>query len=164
MINFKTGDILSDQSEAIVNTVNCVGVMGKGIALQFKKRFPNNYTDYKIACDRGAVKPGQMFVHETDKLNPRYIFNFPTKRHWKMQSRIEDIESGMISLVAEIKRLNISSIAIPALGCGLGGLNWNEVLSIIQRHLNELPNLNVIIYEPSRTTNTKSQPHNRNAQ
>ena len=160
MINFKTGDILSEQADALVNTVNCVGVMGRGVALQFKKHFPNNYTDYKTACDREDIKPGQIFVHETGELYPRYIFNFPTKRHWKGKSKIEDIESGMISLVAEIKRLNISSIAIPALGSGLGGLNWNDVLPIIEKHLSELSNLDVAVYEPNCATDAKSQPRN----
>ena len=160
MISLKTGDILSEQADALVNTVNCVGVMGRGVALQFKKHFPNNYKDYKTACNREAVKPGQIFVHETGKLYPRYIFNFPTKRHWRGKSKIEDIESGMISLVSEIKRLNISSIAIPALGCGLGGLNWNEVLPIIEKHLSELSNLDVVVYEPNHAADTKSQPRN----
>ena len=92
MIRFTTGDILAEDAEALVNTVNCVGVMGRGIALQFKKAFPENFRVYADACARGAVQPGHMFVFETRQLtNPRYIINFPTKRHWRGNSRIEDI-------------------------------------------------------------------------
>ena len=111
MIEFKTGDILTTDVEALVNTVNCVGIMGRGIALQFKNRFPDNFLAYQAACDRGEVQPGRMFVFETRTLtNPKYILNFPTKRHWRGKSRMEDIESGLASLVDEVQAREIRSI------------------------------------------------------
>ena len=126
MIEYKTGDILAEQAEALVNTVNCVGVMGRGIALQFKRAFPENFKAYAARCKRNEMQPGRVFVFETGgMLPPRYIINFPTKRHWRGKSRIEDVESGLISLVQEIRSLGIRSIAIPPLGSGLGGLNWS---------------------------------------
>src|SRR5581483_796597 len=109
MIEFRTGDIFSADVEALVNTVNCVGIMGRGIALQFKNKFPDNFKAYVAACDRHDVQPGKMFVHETGKLSPRYIINFPTKRHWKGKSRIEDIEAGLADLLQVIGQLNIRS-------------------------------------------------------
>jgi O-acetyl-ADP-ribose deacetylase (regulator of RNase III) len=160
MTSFKTGNILSEQVDALVNTVNCVGVMGRGVALQFKKYFPDNYKEYKAACDRKEVTPGRIFVHETGELYPRYIFNFPTKRHWRGKSKIEDIDAGMKSLISEIQRLEINSIAIPPLGSGLGGLDWNEVLPLIKEHLGKLTNVDVIIYEPNVAADTKTLSRN----
>ena len=117
MVQLKKGNIFEENAEAIVNSVNCVGVMGRGIALQFKNRFPENFKSYAKACNRGEVKPGRMFVFETGQLtNPRYIINFPTKRHWRGKSRMEDIEAGLEALVQEIKKLSIHSIAIPPFG------------------------------------------------
>lgn len=114
MIEYKVGDILENQSEALVNTVNCVGVMGRGIALQFKKAYPENFKVYAKACKDGEVQPGRMFVFETGQLAaPRYIVNFPTKRHWRGKSRIEDIEAGLSALVELIQEKRIRSIAIP---------------------------------------------------
>ncbi|MBZ0258634.1 macro domain-containing protein, partial [bacterium] len=128
MIEFATGNLLKADAEALVNTVNCVGFMGKGIALQFKQAFPENFKSYERACKKGEVKIGEIFVHDQHSMiNPKYIFNFPTKNHWKGKSKIEDIKSGLDSLVKNIKRFGIKSIAIPPLGCGLGGLEWNEV-------------------------------------
>jgi O-acetyl-ADP-ribose deacetylase (regulator of RNase III) len=127
MIKLTQGDILYADAEALVNTVNCVGVMGRGIALQFKKVFPENFKRYKAACDNKELLPGKMFVYDLNSVcNPRYVINFPTKRHWKGSSRMEDIESGLLALVAEVRKRNIHSIAIPPLGCGLGGLLWEE--------------------------------------
>ena len=115
MIEYKIGDLFSEDVDALVNSVNCVGVMGRGIALQFKKAFPENFKAYANACKRKEVQPGRMFVFETGALaNPRYIVNFPTKRHWRGESRMEDIEAGLKALVREIKERNIRSIAIPA--------------------------------------------------
>src|SRR5438034_777326 len=149
MIEVKTGDILAEDAEALVNSVNCVGVMGRGIALQFKKAFPSNFKAYKSACERGEVRPGRMLVFETKQLtNPRYIINFPTKRHWRGKSRLPDIEAGLEALVAEIKSRGIRSIAIPPLGSGLGGLDWNEVRPRIERAMSALPDLRVILFEP----------------
>ena len=122
MISYTSGDILNADVEALVNTVNCVGVMGRGIALQFKNMFPQNFEAYASACAVDAVQPGKMFVFETGQLtNPRFIINFPTKRHWKGKSRIEDIDAGLVALREEIVRRGIRSIAIPPLGSGLGG-------------------------------------------
>lgn len=149
MIEYKTGDILSEDTEALINTVNCVGVMGRGIALQFKNVFPENYKAYSKACMKNEVQPGRMFVYDTGKLtNPRYIINFPTKRHWRGKSRMEDIESGLKSLVDIILKYNIRSIAIPPLGSGLGGLNWLNVKTRIERYFQLLSDVRVIIYEP----------------
>jgi O-acetyl-ADP-ribose deacetylase (regulator of RNase III) len=148
-IELKTGDILKADAEAIVNTVNCVGIMGRGIALQFKKAFPANFRAYALACEDGEVQPGKMFVYDTGSFaNPRYIINFPTKRHWKGKSRMEDIESGLVALTREVSERAIKSIAIPPLGAGLGGLDWDDVRPRIEAALRDLPNLHVLIYEP----------------
>jgi O-acetyl-ADP-ribose deacetylase (regulator of RNase III) len=150
MIELKTGDILSEDAEALVNTVNCVGFMGRGIALEFKKAWPENFKAYAAACRRREVQPGRMFVFETGQLtNPRYIINFPTKRHWRGKSRIEDIEAGLAALVEEIRRLGIRSIAVPPLGAGLGGLDWAEVRQHIQRALGDLAGVRVVVFEPA---------------
>ncbi len=150
MIQYKTGNILAEDAEALVNTVNCVGVMGRGIALQFKEAFPANFKAYEIACRHGEVKPGRMFVFETGQLtNPRYVINFPTKRHWRGQARLEDVETGLQALVEEIRSRGIRSIAIPPLGSGLGGLEWAEVRPRIERALRGLPDLRVVVFEPT---------------
>ena len=162
MIEYKTGDILIEDAEAIVNTVNCVGVMGRGIALQFKKAFPANFKSYAAACKREEVQPGQMFVFDTGGLtNPRFIINFPTKRHWRGKSRIEDIESGLSALTNVIKERNIQSIAIPPLGSGLGGLNWLQVRSMIEETLKGLHDVRVIIFEPKGAPETDKMVHSR---
>jgi O-acetyl-ADP-ribose deacetylase (regulator of RNase III) len=150
MINYTTGDILKADAEAIVNTVNCVGIMGRGIALQFKNAFPDNFKAYKVACDQDEVQPGKMFIFETGTFtNPKFIINFPTKRHWRGKSRMEDIDSGLGALVAEIRERGIRSIAIPPLGSGLGGLNWPEVRLRIEEALHGINDLDVIVYEPN---------------
>ncbi len=150
MIEYKTGDIITEEAEALVNTVNCVGIMGRGIALQFKNAFPENFKSYAAACKRNEVQPGRMFVFETGQLtNPRYIINFPTKRHWRGKSRIEDITAGLAALAEEIRSRNIRSIAIPPLGSGLGGLDWSDVRPRIEATLSEFSDLNVVIFEPS---------------
>lgn len=147
-ITFSRGNILESDAQAVVNTVNCVGVMGKGIALQFKQAYPANFADYLAACRRKLIKPGVMFVHRTGRLgNPQFVINFPTKRHWKGKSKIEDIKVGLNALRHEIERLNITSIAIPALGCGNGGLDWNEVRPLIEDALSGL-NVDALIYPP----------------
>lgn len=150
MIEYKTGDILTEDVEALVNTVNCVGIMGRGIALQFKNAFPENFKSYEAACKQDEVKPGRMFVFETGVLTgPRYIINFPTKRHWRGKSRMEDIEAGLTALAEEIRVRNIRSIAIPPLGSGLGGLEWAEVRPRIEAALQNLSDRQIIIFEPS---------------
>ena len=149
MIRSKTGDILAEESEALVNTVNCVGVMGRGIALQFKKAFPENFRVYAAACERGEVQLGRMFVFETGRLsNPRYIINFPTKQHWRGNSRIEDIQAGLKDLTTVIRERRIHSIALPPLGSGLGGLDWGDVRPCIEEALRDLNDLDVVVFEP----------------
>ena len=149
MIKYTTGDLLKSDAEAIVNTVNCVGVMGRGIALQFKKAFPANFKAYKSACDRDEVQPGKMFIFEReDFYGPKYIINFPTKRHWRGKSRIEDIESGLRALAEDIQDRDIQSVAIPPLGSGLGGLHWPDVRARIENVLNDFQNTQIIVYEP----------------
>jgi len=150
MIEITRGDILAADVEALVNTVNCVGVMGRGIALQVKNAFPANFKAYEAACHAGEVQPGRMFIFETGQFtNPRYVINFPTKRHWRGQSRLADVESGLAALVEEVKRLGIRSIAIPALGCGLGGLDWAEVRPRIEAAFAGLPEVRAVVFEPA---------------
>jgi O-acetyl-ADP-ribose deacetylase (regulator of RNase III) len=150
MIEFRTGNILEADVEALVNTVNCVGIMGRGIALQFKKAFPSNFKAYAAACKRDEVQPGRMFVFERGRLeSPRYIINFPTKRHWKGASKLSDIEAGLDALRQEIKSRGIHSIAIPPLGSGLGGLNWPDVRAAIGSALADLPGVEITVFEPS---------------
>ena len=149
MIEYKTGDIFGEDVEALVNTVNCVGVMGRGVALQFKRAFPENFTAYAEHCKSGDMQPGRVFVFETENLgNPRYIVNFPTKRHWRGKSRLEDIESGLESLVSEIKKRSIRSIALPPLGSGLGGLDWGQVRPKLTASLESSEGVRVVIFEP----------------
>ncbi|MDF0675846.1 MAG: macro domain-containing protein [Nitrospira sp.] len=163
MIEPTTGDILVADAEALVNTVNCVGIMGRGVALQFRKAFPDNFKAYEAVCKRGELHPGRMFIFDTGSLaNPRYIINFPTKRHWKGKSRLSDIESGLAALVVEIRRLGIRSIAIPPLGCGQGGLDWADVRPRIEQALSAVPDVRVLLFSPAGTpasvASTSSQP------
>lgn len=162
MFTYKVGDILAEDVEAIVNTVNCVGVMGRGIALQFKKAFPANFSEYAKACKAGDVVPGRMFITRTGELTgPRYIINFPTKRHWRGKSRMEDIDAGLSALRDEVATRGIKSIAIPPLGSGLGGLEWSTVKPRIEQALHDLSNVQVIVYEPSADANSKRLVRNR---
>ncbi len=149
MIEFKTGDMLAEDVEALVNTVNCVGIMGRGVALKFKEAFPENFKAYALACRRQEVQPGRMFVFDTGQLtNPRLIINFPTKRHWRGKARIEDIEKGLEALVREVRRRGIRSLAMPPLGSGLGGLDWAVVRPRIERALLTLPDVRIVVFEP----------------
>lgn len=162
MIEYKTGDILREDAEALVNTVNCVGVMGRGIALQFKNAFPANFQAYAAACKEHEVQPGRMFVFETGSLtHPRYVINFPTKRHWRGKSRLADIQSGLEALVEVIRNKQIGSIAIPPLGSGLGGLDWADVRDRIETAVADLPNVRVIVYEPVGAPDPKNISHIR---
>ena len=148
MIEYKNGDILREDVEAIVNTVNCVGIMGRGLALQFKNKFPQNFKEYQLACTNKEVQLGKMFVHQTGQLiNPKYIINFPTKGHWKQNSKIEDISNGLDDLTTIIEKYSIKSIAIPPLGSGLGGLDWKMVKKLIEKKLKNI-NCTVILFEP----------------
>jgi O-acetyl-ADP-ribose deacetylase (regulator of RNase III) len=149
MIRSVTGNLLEANTEALVNAVNTVGVMGKGIALQFRHAFPRNYELYQAACRKGDVVPGRMFLVRTNRSrNPKYIVNFPTKRHWKNQSLIQDIDAGLCDLIDAIRREQIRSIAIPPLGCGEGGLSWSDVRPRIISVLNLVPDVDVLLYEP----------------
>ncbi len=150
MIEPTRGDILKADAEALVNTVNCVGFMGRGIAAQFKRAFPDNFDIYSAACGRGEVVPGRMLIVPTHQLSgPRSIINFPTKRHWRAKSRIEDIDAGLRALVEDVRRLGIRSVAIPPLGCGLGGLEWRDVRPRIVRAFEALPDVRVLLFEPT---------------
>lgn len=162
MIELTSGDILKDESEAIVNTVNCVGIMGRGIALQFKNAWPENFKAYEAACKREEVQPGRMFVFDTEQLtSPRYIINFPTKRHWRGKSRMQDIDLGLAALVRVIKELRLKSIAVPPLGSGLGGLEWADVRPRIEEALAALPDVQVRIYEPKGAPENDKMTRNR---
>lgn len=150
MIEPAHGNLLTFKAEALVNAVNCVGIMGKGIALQFKKAFPENFKAYEAAFALGAVKPGSMLIHDNGELfYPRWIVNFPTKRHWRDKSQLEDIVTGLSALLADVQRLGIRSIALPALGCGLGGLEWAVVRRTIEESFSNLPEVRVFLFEPS---------------
>ena len=162
MISYTSGDILKADAEALVNTVNCVGVMGRGIALQFKNAFPENFGAYARACQKKEVLPGKMFVYRTGTLTtPYFIINFPTKRHWRGKSRLEDIDSGLQDLVSVIRHYGIRSIAIPPLGSGLGGLDWSVVRSRIEAALAPLADVSIIIYEPNGAPEADKMVHRR---
>ncbi len=142
-------NIFDVAAEAIVNPVNCVGVMGAGLAREFKKRYFDNYKHYVAACRERRVRIGQMFVTQADDTTfCKYIVNFPTKFHWENQSKIEYIQEGMASLLEVIETLEIQSISIPPLGCGLGGLDWNIVKPIIITSLENKASLDVQLFEP----------------
>ena len=148
-IQLKSGDLLKEKTDAIVNTVNCVGVMGKGIALQFKQRWPKNFKDYEAASQREEIKPGKMFIHDLGEwAKPRFIVNFPTKVHWRGDSKLEYVEDGLRDLVKQVKRLGIKSISLPPLGCGNGGLDWDEVRELIFAAFRDHPDISVNLFEP----------------
>lgn len=144
MITYKTGNIFNSPAQVITNTVNCVGVMGKGLALAYKKKYPEMFNDYKAKCNEGQVKPGQPYLWENDEVQ---ILNFPTKRHWKQASLISDVEEGLKYLAKNYSQMGISSVALPPLGCGLGGLNWAEVKNLINKYLGSIEDLDVYVYE-----------------
>lgn len=150
MIELTKGNILEADADGVVNTVNTVGHMGKGIALQFRRAFPKNYESYRQACDNGEVQVGRMFIFDQQTLtNPRYIINFPTKRHWKGKSRMEYIESGLEALLGDVQRLALKSVAVPPLGCGLGGLNWVDVRKRLESAFERHPEVRWVVYEPA---------------
>lgn len=150
MIELQRGNILKAKADALVNTVNCVGVMGRGIALQFKNAFPSVFKEYAAACKKEQVQLGKVMVHDLNRLeSPHYIISFPTKGHWRGKSHLKDIQAGLESLVSEVERLKIESIAIPPLGCGLGGLDWNRVRPMIEAAFAPLQDVRVLVYEPA---------------
>ena len=148
MITFIHGNLLEDDAQALVNTVNTVGVMGKGIALQFKSRFPANFVAYADACKSGQVQIGHLFVTEpVELMGPRWVVNFPTKQHWRDPSRMAWVVAGLQELREFLISHQVESIALPALGVGLGGLPWIEVRDHIEAALGDLA-LDVRVYEP----------------
>ncbi|MCX6152585.1 MAG: macro domain-containing protein [Candidatus Kapabacteria bacterium] len=152
MIKYTTGNIIRCETEAIVNTVNTQGVMGKGIALAFKEAFPLNFKQYEIACKEGTIDIGKLFLTETGELYPKYIINFPTKKHWRFPSKYEYIESGLNDLIRIIKEKGIKSISIPPLGAGNGRLDWIKVKIMIQKYLQSLSEeIEIVVFEPIAT-------------
>lgn len=150
MISYAKGNLLDADVEAVVNTVNTVGVMGKGIALMFKEAFPANFKEYKAACKRGEIEVGRMFVTKTGKLiGPKWIINFPTKKHWRQRTKIEWITEGLEDLKKVIEENNMRSVAVPPLGCGNGGLDWHDVRPVISESLRSISGVEVIVYEPT---------------
>lgn len=146
MITFVTGDIFSSPAQVLTNPVNVVGVMGNGLAAEFKARFAEMFADYSQRCEKGEVQPGRPYLWENEHAQ---ILNFPTKRHWRDPSLLDDIELGLQYLVAHYQDMGIHSIAIPALGTGLGGLKWTDVRLLIEKHLSNIADLEVFVYEPT---------------
>ena len=157
-IHLTHGDLLKQNDvDAIVNTVNCVGVMGKGIALQFKNKWPDNFTQYHAACKAGAVRPGKMNVYDAGAYaQPHFIINFPTKDHWRGNSKLSFIQVGLKDLIAQVQALDIRSIAIPPLGCGNGGLDWANVKPMIEAAFAALSDVDVRLFEPGDAPSAKS--------
>jgi len=148
MITPTTGNLFDSPADALVNPVNCVGVMGKGLALAFKRAFPPMFDAYLAVAQAGEVIPGRMHVWPNPSAPPRYVINFPTKRHWRSKSRIEDVESGLLDLARVVQELELESIAVPALGTGLGGLPWDVVHASITNTFGALEGLEVFLYAP----------------
>ncbi|KTC96637.1 type II toxin-antitoxin system antitoxin DNA ADP-ribosyl glycohydrolase DarG [Legionella feeleii] len=161
-IKITHGDLLKQKDvDAIVNTVNCVGVMGKGIALQFKKKWPDNFAEYAKYCKLGHLRPGKVHVYKSEQsTHPLFIINFPTKAHWKEKSKIEYIRDGLNDLIRKVKDLNITSIAIPPLGCGNGGLSWDLVRPLIEEAFRQVPEVVVRLFEPNYTVVPKETENN----
>ena len=160
MIRYTTGNLLEARAEALVNTVNTVGVMGKGIALMFKERFDDNYQRYLLACHARQVHTGRMFVTEVNELDgPRWVVNFPTKQHWRGPSRIEWITSGLYDLHRFLVEHKVKSVAIPPLGAGNGGLRWADVKPQIEKILADLTDVEIIVYEPTHEYQNVARRH-----
>lgn len=147
-VRYTDGNIFAIRADAIANPVNCVGIAGAGLAKQFARRYPENDRLYRQACAEGRIRPGRVLITETGQDSPRYIINFPTKRHWRDSSRIEDIRTGLHSLHRQLLKRNISSVALPALGAGLGGLDWNEVRKLIEEEFGTETDITAFICEP----------------
>lgn len=153
-MNYKKGNILESNTQVIINPVNTVGVMGKGLALAFKKQFPHNYKIYKKACKNKTIDIGKLllvsdFNNESNLERKQFVINFPTKKHWRSPSKIEYIEEGLKDLVRVIETQKFESVAIPALGCGLGGLEWENVKLVLEKYLRDLEGTEIVIYEPN---------------
>ena len=146
MIEYRTGDVLAAHDcQALVNPVNCVGVMGRGLALAFARHYPEILPDYRRACRDRDLRPGVTRIHHVSGPPARYVVSFPTKDHWRTPSQIEWIEQGMESLMQLLDDHGISSVAVPALGAGLGGLPWDSVKPIIVRHAELHPHVRTVI-------------------
>ncbi|MDH0869818.1 type II toxin-antitoxin system antitoxin DNA ADP-ribosyl glycohydrolase DarG [Agrobacterium pusense] len=154
-VTFKQGDMFAEPADAIVNTVNCVGVMGKGVALEFKRRWPANFEEYKRLCDRKALRPGKVFVYQNsdmlDQDSWKFLVNFPTKDHWRGKSQIGFIDEGLDDFLAQVEKLGIRSVVLPPLGCGNGGLEWKEVKPLLVRKLSPVDGVEFLVFEPSET-------------
>jgi O-acetyl-ADP-ribose deacetylase (regulator of RNase III) len=151
LIQLCQGSIFAAQTEVYVNPVNCVGISGAGLAKTFKEHFPENYKRYHSWCLSGLMHPGEVCIYFNPGMGyPRFIFNFPTKLHWKDPSRLDYIESGMHDLMAKVQILRIGSIAVPAMGCGLGQLSWDEVQPILRKYFKQNSSLKVLLYPPQR--------------
>lgn len=149
MIELRLGNLFDADVDALVNTVNTVGVMGKGVALQFKRKYPDNFRAYEQACQAGQVEIGKMLTFDRgEQARPRFILNFPTKKHWRQPSKLEYIDAGLIDLVNEVRRLGITSIAVPALGCSNGGLAWSDVKPRITKAFEVLPDVRAVLFKP----------------
>ena len=149
MLDYTKGNLLDSSVEALVNTVNEVGVMGKGISLMFKERFPKPSEEYVRASKAGEVRVGTVFVTATEELFPKWIIHFPTKRHWRHPSKVEWIQDGLRDLVKVVRELGITSIALPPLGCGNGGLDWRDVRPLIEEAFASVSEIEAIIHEPT---------------
>lgn len=147
MVTFIKGNIFDSPAQLLTNTVNTAGIMGKGIALQFKQKFPAMFEDYVRRCEHGQVQLGEPYLWEDERVQ---ILNFPTKSHWKSLSKLSDIEEGLKYLAAHYDDWGVASIALPPLGCGNGGLAWKDVRSLIEKHLGPVPELEVYVYEPEK--------------
>jgi len=159
MLTEEHGNLLEAPADALVNTVNTVGIMGKGLALQFKQAYPGNFRAYQSACRRGEVRLGRMFTYETGQLDgPRFVINFPTKAHWRSRSKLSEIKAGLASLREVIRERHIASVAVPPLGCGNGGLDWSDVRPLIIEALGDLPGARVMVYPPQEAPSAKSMP------
>lgn len=163
-IEYKFGDMFGEPAEAIVNTVNCVGVMGKGVALEFKRRWPENFRAYKRLCDAGKLYPGKMFIFQMgdllENMDRQFLINFPTKQHWKAKSKIEYVEHGLDDLAYQVRELGIKSLVMPPLGCGNGGLDWNDVRPLIEEKLAPLQEVKFVVFVPSACVNDAREQEN----
>ena len=148
MLAYRTGNIFESEAQAIVNPTNCLGPMGAGLAKQFSRRYPANTAQYRRECAQGLIKPGRLNWFKTGRETPEWIVNFPTKNDYRRPSRLEYIQEGLDTLAEELTKRAITSIAIPPLGCGLGGLRWNAVRAEMETRLSGLEQCTIILLEP----------------
>ena len=160
MLAFVTGDIFAQPAAVLVNPVNCVGVMGRGLAAQFKRHYPAVFRVYRESCRDGELRPGRVLLLPTGSARPCAIAHFPTKRHWRDPSRVEDIDAGLRHLATTIRRLRVPSIAVPPLGCGLGGLDWHTVRPLIAARLHGL-DCAIAVFEPGPAATPGTRPERR---